>query len=670
MIAGTAGRRAAVPAAVALALLVVYGSTLARDVTFWDAGEFIAAASAFGIPHPPGTPLYVALLRTAMVLLGALGVTPAVATTIVSAAGTAAACAAGAAIVHRATGDAPGATAGGIASGTMASVWLNATETEVYAVSLALSLAMVWCAERAGREASLRWSVVVAYLAVLAVPLHLSALLAAPAAVWLAAGSARPAWNGDALTRAAIVGAGAAAAFALGRMTIAPAVAALLMITAASVLTRTAAARTSVGRWRVPLRVALLPAAVLIGASALAILLVRAQFDPAVNQGNPATLAALVEVVARRQYDVAALWPRQAPAWLQVGNLGLYADWQVARSLGPTIFPTVLRTSATLLFALLGGWGAWAHWQRDRRTAMAMGLLLLAGTLGAVAYLNLRAGPSFGHGILPDGAVREARERDYFFVLGWWTWGIWAGVGAVALARRAGAPVAAGVALALLPLALNWREVDRTRLPDAALARATAEGLLGHAPPRAVLFVAGDNDTYPLWYAQQSLGMRRDVAVVTMPLLPADWYRQELARRDSLFVPQADGSVPWRGRATMLEAIVAQATRAGRPVATAASVSARDRATLGEAWILRGPVFVASAGDSAAPAIMVDTVAAARWQERLAALTGGRPARVSIDGTSRYIRTLLGCPELARGASRNGLLQQGDDTLARHCNFR
>ena len=66
MIGRAAGRRTAVPVVVVAALLAVYGATLARDVTFWDAGEFIASASTFGIPHPPGTPLYVMLLRTAL----------------------------------------------------------------------------------------------------------------------------------------------------------------------------------------------------------------------------------------------------------------------------------------------------------------------------------------------------------------------------------------------------------------------------------------------------------------------------------------------------------------------------------------------------------------------------------------------------------------------------
>ena len=78
------------------------------------------------------------------------------------------------------------------------------------------------------------------------------------------------------------------------------------------------------------------PVLAIAAASAVVVLLVRAGHDPALNQGNPSTWSALLDVVARRQYAVAPLWPRQAPLWLQVGNLFEYADWQFALGLAPS----------------------------------------------------------------------------------------------------------------------------------------------------------------------------------------------------------------------------------------------------------------------------------------------------------------------------------------------
>jgi len=135
-------------------LLVIYGATLAPGVTFWDAGELIAASHALGIPHPPGTPLYVALAHSwGSALGGAIGF--ARATNLLSAVSTTLAAAGTAWLVARSLRSRDGGWVGlmaALAAGTMLSAWSNATETEVYAVALLHAVAMLVASAMAGEE--------------------------------------------------------------------------------------------------------------------------------------------------------------------------------------------------------------------------------------------------------------------------------------------------------------------------------------------------------------------------------------------------------------------------------------------------------------------------------------------------------------------------------------
>lgn len=493
---------------------------MARGVTFWDAGEFLAAVHSLGIPHPPGTPLFVLLARVWSLLLApVLGFTLAV--NAFSAFCTAMAFGLVANLFWRWTRDATASFAAAATAGLMSTVWLNATETEVYACALLGSMLVLWSASNAALTGEKRWIVLVAYLCGLAWSLHMTALLSVPAAIVLM-------WprRGILLSRDSTI----------------------------------------------------VPAALLLGASATLFLLVRAAHDPSINQGNPATLAALNDVVQRHQYDVAPMWPRRAPLWLQFGNVFEYADWQFALGLAPDPPPNLLRTPFTVLYAALGVYGSIAHFRKDRASWRAWLVFLLTTSIGVVLYLNLRAGASYGVGVLPPNALHEARDRDYFFTWAFVAWGAWAGLGsAVAVRHAVGSmrrnvsppssvvPLAAALAvpLALLPCALNWRAMVTERR-DQHDAETQARNTLAHVPRNGVFLAVGDNDTYPLWYMQEVQSFRRDVIVVTIPLLPPTWYRAELSRRhqlvDTSFVTH------WFGISATVTDIRARAAAQGRVV--------------------------------------------------------------------------------------------------------
>ena len=175
--------RAAAVAGAALSAL--YAASAAASVTFWDAGEFLAAFHTLGIPHPPGTPLFVLLGRLAVRALAPLG--PVLPASLLSAACSAAAGAIAAWLVARWTRSDAAAVCAALCGGATTTVWLNATEPEVYAPALLLAACMLVTGDWIGRSRAARGVPLLAYLFGLAVPLHLSALVATPAAVLLAA---------------------------------------------------------------------------------------------------------------------------------------------------------------------------------------------------------------------------------------------------------------------------------------------------------------------------------------------------------------------------------------------------------------------------------------------------------------------------------------------------
>lgn len=577
----------------AVVLGAAYLATAAPDLTVWDASELVTAARTLGIPHPPGTPLWVLIAHVSSLAFNAAG--PVRSVTLLSVCATALVGGLGAAMVSRWIGG-RGAVVAAVSAGGMMSVWNNATEAEVYAVSLLLSVAMLYAGERAGRhevqgDVRCRWRALLIFLAALSIPLHLSAFVAFPAAVLLAWRGARPTLRD----------------------------------------------------------IALWAALALLALSAVAVLPIRAHFNPLLDSGHPVTLRALLDVLQREQYAVAGLLPRRAPLWLQFGNVLEWADWQVAFGLHPFAAPSWTRTSLSVLWVWLAFLGVKPLWRHDPRVARAMLLLLASGTVGVAIWLNMQVGPSFGVGIVPIDALHEARERDYFFVLGFWAWGVLAGAGLVSIASKLARRMPAALANSILvfgavPLVANGPVVDRHREPIASLPRVFARLLLDAVPTNGVLVAAGDNDTFPLWYLQQVEGYRTDVTVVTAPLLGARWYREQLATRDEL-LPAATAA-SWSGLDAVLSTVAARARVRGRPLRVSALVdrTQRNALDLTMGWALEGLVYGPSALVPRGT-VGLDQAAMARARElvppsTLATLPSG------TDGAVEQIQALLRCTRI------------------------
>jgi hypothetical protein len=183
-----------------------------------------------------------------------------------------------------------------------------------------------------------------------------------------------------------------------------------------------------------------------------------------------------------------------------------------------------------------------------------------------------------------------------------------------------------------------------------------------------VLFLDGDNDSYPIWYVQQVQGARPDVLPVTVPLLPADWYPVEVARRSGLRWNGAEGVAGARTLSDQRAALIAaSASRAGRPVVASPALLARERSLLGSGWVLTGPLYVAHGAAPAEDArAEVDGRAADDWAQRWGA--GNRPPRSSSgDDIARVMLDLLDCPRLLTRPSESRAQR---DSLEVSCNLR
>jgi len=176
-------------------------------------------------------------------------------------------------------------------------------------------------------------------------------------------------------------------------------------------------------------------------------------------------------------------------------------------------------------------------------------LPLILGLIGFFFQLNKDVGRMYallalflltGIGIILYTSVKpfEPRERDYALVGSFYVFGIWTGIGAGALlyflqmkVKQNAALLGAIVLLLGIPFLLafqNWDDHDRSRRTTAY---DQAYSYLKPLEKEAILFTYGDNDTYPLWGAQETSGIRKDVKVVNFTLLGTSWYIDQVRRK-------------------------------------------------------------------------------------------------------------------------------------------
>ncbi len=171
-----------------------------------------------------------------------------------------------------------------------------------------------------------------------------------------------------------------------------------------------------------------------------------------------------------------------------------------------------------LLLGLIGlGYQLFKH----KKDWWIVTLLFILTGIAIVVYLNQ--------------TPNQPRERDYAYAGSFYAFTIWIGLSVVAiykLFRRFSPSILAGSIASLICIPVpylmaseNWDDHDRS---NRFIARDFARNYLETCAPNAILFTYGDNDTFPIWYAQEVEGVRTDVKVCCLPYFASDWYVDQM----------------------------------------------------------------------------------------------------------------------------------------------
>jgi hypothetical protein len=524
----------AMAAIVAACVLALYLVTMAPSTAMWDTSEYIAAAYSFGLPHPPGNPFFVIVghLFSLLPIAGNVAARVNVLAAICSAVSAGVwflitervLLAGGLGRLQRIAG----AVVAAVIGATAFTVWNQSVVNEkVYTVSLAGIALVSWLAVRwSARPDAPRADtmlVMIAYLCGLGYANHMAGMLPA-LAVGVAVLVRRP------------------ATLLRGKLLLACA------------------------------------GALVVGLTPFATQPIRAAYFPALNEGEPTACRTRIELSCtfskgtldafeynfnRGQYGKPDLSDRQASFGDQVGMWWLYFKWQWLRD--PKFQHPFTQALLAAAFLVLGLLGAWTHYQRDRRSFWYFGTLMFTMTLLLIYYLNFKLGGSQDPG---SPQPHEVRDRDYFFIWSYSAWGVWAALGLVYVwesiasmfaseTEKSGRQSAAmptrrnwmyaspTLLLAAVPLFGNWSSASRA---NHHATRDVAADLLNSVEPYGVLITVGDNDTFPLWYAQEVEGIRRDVVVACTSLLNTDWYVRQIIRRPIYDYDVAKGPAIYRDK--------------------------------------------------------------------------------------------------------------------------
>ena len=174
-----------------------------------------------------------------------------------------------------------------------------------------------------------------------------------------------------------------------------------------------------------------------------------------------------------------------------------------------------------LIFALVG---LVFHYRKSPKDAFVLTLAFLFTGIAIVVYLNQKP--------------FEPRERDYAYAGSFYFFAMWIAFGVYAIMdflknrvklQNAKIRLSSGAVIGLMvPLIMGSQGWDDHNRHGKSTARDLAKNYLASCEKNGIIFTNGDNDTFPLWYAQEVEGFRTDVRVCNLSLMGTDWYTNQM----------------------------------------------------------------------------------------------------------------------------------------------
>ncbi len=468
--------------------------------------------------------------------------------------------------------------------------WFNAVEAEVYAMSMFFTAIVVWLAlkwsEFHEEDYSERWLVLIAYMFGLAIGVHLLNLLA----IFFVAIIVYFKKRDFTLISFSVMGVIAVFSFFLvypitiqklpdwadriGDATyglIGPMTYLLIIVGSLSY----AIYHTHKKKYRIANIALISYAMILIGYSSYAVIMIRSIADPPIDENDPETFEDFVSYLKREQYGDTPilqgryyenatgqisqdekLFPRRHSSdprhlqfysrynsdleyfishqinhmyvryfnWNFIGREADIQDTGWRSGFEEERYPENKASNAYFFIPfLLGLFGLVYHFSSDWRRAFAVFTLFIVTGVAIIVFLNQ--------------SPYQPRERDYAYVGSFFAYAIWIGLGVTGLIELIKTYAKSNTAIGYGLIALcfiaspvwmaseNWDDHDRS---NRYVAPDYAKNLLESLAPNAIVFTNGDNDTFPLWYAQEVEGVRTDVRIVCLSLLNTDWYIRQM----------------------------------------------------------------------------------------------------------------------------------------------